>query len=103
MKDGRTVLLEHDSGWMIAVDKGSASPNYMVLNRNILRPKHNLPSHGVAYCSTLESALNRLFSKLIIEHVAKNKEYCASLQDLRKAIEDARNDFDQLLKPKKDK
>ena len=100
MKNGKqTILLRHDSGWMIVVDSGFPSTNYLVFKRDVWNSKQKLPPHNVAYCGNIESALNRLFSQLIIEHVGKNKDYRASLQDLRKAIYDARKDLNDLLKP----
>ena len=62
--------------------------------------KTNLKSN-VAYCGSLESALNRLFQQLIIEHSTRNESYCGKLQDLRRAIDAARKDFEQLLRPKR--
>ena len=97
----RTILLKHNSGWTIAYDDSSfPSCNYLVFKAIQGEPTlKRLPSR-VAYCSSLESALNALFKQLIIEHVSKNKEYRASLQNLRLAIEQARKDFETLLSPK---
>ena len=101
MKAGKKVLLRHDSGWYIAYDNGFPSGNYIVTKADTGRPMEKLSSTNVAYCGSLESALNRLFQQLIIEHAGRNKAYCGKLQDLRKAIDDARKDFEKLMKPKR--
>jgi hypothetical protein len=101
-KSKKSVLLKHVSGWTIAYEHGSfPSCNYLVYKLNQASPMQNRLPHNVAYCGSLESALNALFKQLIIEHVSKNREYCASLQELRQAIEQARKDFEILLSPKK--
>lgn len=98
----KKILLRHKSGWSILYDYGFPSGNYFVYKAEIGRPMEKLPKSNVAYCSSLENALNRLFQQLIIEHVSRNKSYCGTLQDLRRAIDNARKDFEQLLRPKKE-
>ena len=103
IKSDKKILLKHGSGWCIAVEvDGFPSTNYLVFKADTDRYKLKLPKSNVAYYGSLENALNRLFSQLIIEHSLKNKDYCGTLQDLRRAIDDAKKDFKQLLKPKKD-
>jgi hypothetical protein len=100
IKAEKKIILRHKSGWTIAYDYGFPSSNYIVFKAHVSAPMADLPSHNVAYCSNLSSALNRLFHELIIEHVGKNRRYCGRLQDLRKAVDDAKKDFDELLTPK---
>ncbi len=100
IKAEKKVLLSHNSGWCIVYDFGFPSGNYIVFKADTRRPIQKQHLSNVAYCGSLEHALNRLYQQLIIEHVCKNKEYRGSLQDLRKAIDEARNDFSNLLKPR---
>ena len=99
----KTVLLRHSSGWCIVYDFGFPSGNYIVMKADVGRPMQKLSMTRVAYCGSLETALNRLFQQLIIEHANMNNKYRGSLQDLRKAIDDARKDFEQLLQPRRSK
>ena len=63
----KTVLLQHGSGWWIVYDGGGfPSSNYLVFKDESWKVGHKLPPHGVAYCSTLESALASLFQQLIV-------------------------------------
>ena len=101
IKVDKKVLLRHKTGWVIVYESGGfPSNNYVVFKANVSDSKAKHPTSRVAYCGSLETALNCLYQQLIIEHVSRNKDYCGSLQDLRKAIDDARNDFNELLKPR---
>lgn len=95
---GRKVLLRHPSGWLIIHEPGFPSNNYCVFKRNETESDEKLPARGVAYCSSLENALFLLFQQLIVENAVNADNYRGSLQDLRKAIEEARKDFHELLK-----
>jgi len=102
MKSDKVLLLKHQSGWTIIVDRSSfPSENYIVFKGDEWNPRRKLPSRGLAYCSSLESALNRLFAQLIIENASQAKKYQGSLQDLRTVIAAAHADFKELLAPKR--
>lgn len=97
-KADRIVLLQHESNWLIVYENsGFPSNNYCVFKANEWRSNEKLPSHGVAYCGSLEQALNCLFQQIIVENATKNSNYCGTLQDLRKAIDNAHKDFKALL------
>jgi len=93
----RTILFRHESGWVITRDSGFPSCNYCVFRADEWKQNDNLPPHGVAYCGSLESALNLLFQQLVIEKI-DDKSYCASIKDLSKVIEKTRQEFKELLK-----
>jgi len=98
-KAKRTILFRHGSGWLIAYDNaGYPSSNYSVFKATSWDVGQRLPNHGVSYCGTLESALCTVFQQLIIENATKSKNYQATMQDLRDAIDSARKDFEELLK-----
>ena len=97
-KSEKKVLLQHKSGWCIVYDGGFPSANYIVMKTDTDLPVQKHTLSNVAYCNSLESALKCLYFQLIIFHAENNKEYCASILDLHKAIEDAHKDFEQLLK-----
>ena len=67
-KTERTIILKHKSGWFIVHDNTFPSSNFCVFKRDDWDLKQNLPSHNVAYCGSLEHALNRLYQQLIIQY-----------------------------------
>ncbi len=98
----KTILLSHGSGWLVVHDNvGYPSSNYCVFKATSWDTAQRLPSHGVSYCSTLESALCSVFQQLIIENVTKAKNYQGSMLELRGAIVSAHADFKKLLSPKR--
>jgi len=59
----------------------------------------SLPSKGVAYHGSLENALKDVYDQILIENIVGNKEYAASLENLKAAIEKTHEDFHKLLQP----
>ena len=98
----KTVLLRHKSGWLIVHDSsGFPSSNYSVFKATSWNQTQRLPSHGVSYCSSLENALCTIFQQLIVENVARAREYRGTLQDLKAVIDAARDDLRFLLNPRR--
>ena len=83
----KTVLLKYKN-WMIVNDGGFPSSNYCLFNTEKAmkwREKRELPSFGVAYCSSLKNALTSLFQQLVLEN-CKNKKYEPNLNGLSDVI-----------------
>jgi len=99
----RKVLFRHNSGWVIVLEpRGFPSQNYCVFKASTSSWMQKVPSYGIAYCNSLESALNQVFRQIIIENVEKAEDYRGSVQDLMTAITDARKDFEELFILKKE-
>lgn len=97
-KKSKTILLRC-CGWLVVHDSGWPGDNICVFREpqgTLWGITQRLPSHGVAYCSSLENALLHVFRNLVIEN-AGDEQYKGSLSDLRKAIYKAKREFDELL------
>lgn len=101
-KVDRKVIIRHESGWLIVYESGFPSCNYSVFKAMEWGPSEKLPRSGIAYCGSLENALNHLFSQLVIENIEMNGDYHANLKDLRKAVDKTRQDLNDLLKIQRD-
>ena len=85
-----TLLLEYRS-WIIEVDNSFPSYNYTVKKKNDTKFRH------VAYCGTLESALNQIFHIMLLDYVNKKNNYGGKIQELRNAILETKKQFKALL------
>ena len=89
-KKHSAILLDY-RGWIIEVDSNFPNRNYVV------KEKSDKNLHHVAYCSTLESALNQIFNIMLLENVNRKHDYGAKFKDLCDVIVDTKNEFSDLL------
>ncbi len=94
LKKGRrkksTILLNY-RGWIVEVDNNFPSLNYAV------KKKSDLKYHHVAYCGSLESALNQIYTIMLLNNVNCKNYYGAKFKDLRNMILQTKNEFSDLL------
>jgi hypothetical protein len=89
-KKKTTKLLDYRS-WIIEVDNNFPCFNYVV------RKKTDTGYHHVAYCGSLESALNQIFQVMLLDTVNKQHDYGGKFKDLQKAILETKNELSDLL------
>ncbi|MCK4364883.1 MAG: hypothetical protein KAW45_02420 [Thermoplasmatales archaeon] len=84
------VLLDYRS-WIIEVDNNFPSYNYVV------RKKSDDKRHHVAYCGSLESALNQIYNAMLLDTVNRRNGYGGKFKDLQSAVLETKNEFSELL------
>jgi hypothetical protein len=97
----KTVLLKHKN-WVIVNEGSIPSSNYCLFNlekATRFNETGELPSFGIAYCSSIQNALTSLFQQMIIGN-CKSKNYKPTLKGLSKIIHETKHEFNDLLTPK---
>ena len=87
----QSIILLDYRNWVIEAYDNFPSFNYIVKKKSDIKYRH------VAYCSSLESALNQIYNIMLLENINCKNDYGAHFKDLKNVILQTKKQFTELL------